>query len=279
MIVRMLIVLAALVPVPLAAQTTTKNVQDYLPLAVGNSWTYEHEFFDARDLSGTRIHTTEEITVSILRTEVIDGETYYIFSDVPTTVSEGIPKHFLNGKKLRWDGNNLMEHDGTSSVSLYRFDVATDWNSPIATEYSISPTHGDTLVTGYATIQVTSGLMSQRFFFEGHVPPSGLDFSRGVFFTEGFGVYWTIEVWGDYDLILADNLLSPVRAVFHTAGSQEGITRDASTSSTTTVEWSDFNCYFSGDGVRYNRPCNYPPTSASKSSASWGAVKDRRDNR
>ena len=84
MIVRMLIVLAALVPVPLAAQTTTRNVQDYLPLAVGNSWTYKHEFIDARNSRAPTTYLTAEFTISILRTEVIDGETYYVFSDIST---------------------------------------------------------------------------------------------------------------------------------------------------------------------------------------------------
>ena len=107
MIARTLIVLAALASVPLAAQA--KNVQDYLPLAVGNSWTYEHDFSDARSIlddpsiestEEALIESREEITISILRTEVIDEDTYYVFSDVSTSVSEGVPRHFLNGKKL-----------------------------------------------------------------------------------------------------------------------------------------------------------------------------------
>ena len=105
------------------------SVEDYLPLSVGNSWTYKHVFSDARGLRvGTSVvHHEAEFTVSVLRTEVIDGDTYYVFSDVSTSAPEGIPKQFLAGKKLRWDGNNLTEHDGTSSVSLYRFDIPTHY--------------------------------------------------------------------------------------------------------------------------------------------------------
>ena len=44
----LLIVLALPLAAPLGAQTRTYNVEDYLPLAVGNSWTYEHEYWDER---------------------------------------------------------------------------------------------------------------------------------------------------------------------------------------------------------------------------------------
>ena len=49
----MLTYLAALflLAAPLAAQE--KNVEDYLPLAVGNSWTYLHRFIDDRQNTET----------------------------------------------------------------------------------------------------------------------------------------------------------------------------------------------------------------------------------
>ena len=282
MIARTLIVLAALASVPLAAQT--KNVQDYLPLAVGNSWTYEHDFSDARSIlddpsiestEEALIESREEITISILRTEVIDEDTYYVFSDVSTSVSEGVPRHFLNGKKLRWDGNHLTEHDGTSSISLYRFDVPTDANRRITGEYSIRETHGDTHVEARANMRSSNRVLYQVFKFDGHVPDSGLRFSRSIAFAEGFGVQRSVEVWGSGDMILASNRLRPVRAVFHTTeSSQTGTARDASTP--TTVAWNDFNCYFSGRDVKYGATCNYPPTSTSASS--WGSIKDWSNN-
>ena len=264
MIVRMLILLAALVPVPLAAQTTTKNVQDYLPLAVGNSWTYEHVFFDDRsgDFSAPPLFT--EYTLSILRTEVIDGETYYVFSDISTTVPLGPPRHFLNGKKLRWDGNNLTEHDGTSTLSLFRFNISPGSDGTYS-EYSIQETHGDTLVKTRG--RERDRYTYQRFSFRGN-PES----STAISFVADFGVYRVIEGSARGDMIVMRNTLEAIRAVFQTTTAQENGARDAGASSSVTVEWEDFQCYTNEYDIQYGSTCNYPPTSTPASS--WGSVKE-----
>ncbi len=263
MIVRMLILLAALVPVPLAAQTTTKNVQDYLPLAVGNSWTYKHEFADARSHQ-TTTYLTAEFTISILRTEVVDGETYYVFSDKSTTMPEGIPRHFLNGKKLRWDGNNLTEHDGTSTLSLYRFNISPGSDGTTG-EYSIQETHGDTLVKTRA--KEGDRFTNQRFSFRGN-PES----STAISFVADFGLYRVIEGAASGDMIVMRNTLDAIRAVFQTTTAQENGARDAGASSSVTVEWEDFQCYANEHDIKYGSTCNYPPTSTSASS--WGSIKE-----
>ena len=41
-------------------------------------------------------------------TEVIDGKTYYVLSDMPANWPPA-PPHFIAGKKLRWAGTHLME--------------------------------------------------------------------------------------------------------------------------------------------------------------------------
>ena len=120
---------------PLAAQE--KNVEDYLPLAVGNSWTYNYWFND--ELQSTPQRGETEFTISILRTEVIDGDTYYVFSDPTYWISRSrLPDHFLAGKKLRWEGTQLMEHDGVSSFSIYHFDIPT---SDVSREVLFDPTY------------------------------------------------------------------------------------------------------------------------------------------
>ena len=291
----LLIVLALPLAAPLGAQTRTYNVEDYLPLAVGNSWTYEHEYWDERrNADGTKVpeptFSTTEFTISILRTEVINGETYYVFSDLPDNWPAEVPGHFIAGKKLRWDGNNLTEHDGTSSFSIYRFDIPTDELDPITGEYSIPTTHGDNLVETYSQL-MGSGMMYQRFKFKGYTgytsdgnwdaPESALgwSFSRNISFAEKFGVILALEVIREDDMIVFDTRLKPVRALLHTTGeqSQGGGTRSVEESTGVTIEWDDFNCAFSGQGRQYGKTCNYPPTSTS--SASWGQVKESRNSR
>ena len=191
---------------PLAAQTT-KDVQDYLPLAVGNSWTYKHEFFDARSGIAAPIYLTAEFTISILRTEVIDGETYYVFSDISTTMPEGLPNHFLNG--LAYQYFSFRGNPGSSDLSFY----------------------GD------------------------------------------FGMYRVIAGRASGDMIVLRNTITAMRAVLQATTAQENGARDAGVSSSVTVEWEDFQCYFSEDDITYGRTCNYPPTSTSASS--WGSIKDR----
>ena len=263
--------IAVLTVLALAASATaqTKNVQDYLPLAVGNWWTYKHEFIDARSSRAPTIHLTSELTISIVRTEMIDGETYYVFSDISTTMPEGIPNHFLNSKKLRWDGNNLTEHDGTRTFSLYRFNIPPDSDSTTG-EYSIQETHGDTLVRTYAG--ETDRLVHQSFSFQGN-PES----SPAISFVEHFGVYEVIEGWASGDMLTAQNIITPIRAGFQTTDAKETGARDAGTPSSVTVEWEDFQCYFDEYDVTHGGRCNYPPTSTPASS--WGSVKDRSGNR
>ena len=207
------LILAVLSPV--AAQQQTKNVEDYLPLAVGNSWTYEQVVIDGRtNLDGSHLNPSieqfEQFTISILRTEVIDGETYYVFSEVPGTLMYDVPDHFIGGKKLRWNGNHLTEHDGTSELSLYRFDMPTSPENWIENSYSIPTTEGDTLVVAQSWMMPNSGLLHQTFGFRGYTgwaSEGGWDagtrieyqWVRGHIFSEKWGVSFCHESLIDDD--------------------------------------------------------------------------------
>ena len=112
---------------PVAA--TDYEASDYLPLAVGNSWTYEHEYYDI-GLSGGGLPLYSayldqwpandepfrypEVTISVLNMEVIDGKTYYVISDMPANWPPA-PPHFIAGKKLRWE--DALIPTGISSSS------------------------------------------------------------------------------------------------------------------------------------------------------------------
>ena len=280
MIARIAVLLMA--AVPLTAQE--KNVEDFLPLAVGNSWTYLHLHTDYRqNADGTYVYPTGnspavEFTISILRTEVIDGETYYVFSEAPNNLPTDLPKYFIAGKKLRWDGNNLTEHDGTSSFSLYQFDTPPRQSSSWR-EYAISA-HGDTLARTRPGI--SRGRMTrQEFDFRGYTgwmsqdgwnPPEvdgGYSFGRGTEFLEKLGVKWTMEAigeGGDSTVYVNEVLLQ--WATLYTSSTSDGRTRSPdSNTKGVTIEWEDYYCASAG-----HENCNYPPSSTS--STSWGQIKE-----
>ena len=62
-----------------------------------------------------------QFTITVLNTEVIDGKTYYVLSDMPANWPPA-PQHFIAGKKLRWEGTHLMERTADGEQAIFRFD-------------------------------------------------------------------------------------------------------------------------------------------------------------
>ena len=60
----------------------------------------------------------------VLHTEVIDGKTYYVISDMPADWPPA-PPHFIAGKKLRWQGTRLMERTDEGEQATFRFDATS----------------------------------------------------------------------------------------------------------------------------------------------------------
>lgn len=138
----------------LPATATDDAAAAYLPLAVGNSWTYVHYYYDLDrewdDLvqwypAYYRFSTLDEstqlpkFTITVQGTEVIDGKTYYVLSDMPANWPPA-PPYFIAGKKLRWKGTHLMERTAEGERSVFRFDGANDPG------YSVETDEGDNLV-------------------------------------------------------------------------------------------------------------------------------------
>ncbi len=128
----------------LPAAATDYQASDYLPLAVGNSWTYEHIYHDYKDREMIQwpAYTAQfpeepQFTIRVERTEVIDGKTYYVLSDMPTNWPPA-PPHFIAGKKLRWEGTHLMERTADGEQALYRFDGANEIGYAISTDEGAS---------------------------------------------------------------------------------------------------------------------------------------------
>ena len=167
----------------LPTAATDYQASDYLPLAVGNSWTYEHEFYDIDRRYGDRSRWTTftaqfpeepQFTIRVERTEVIDSKTYYVISDMPANWPP-TPPHFIAGKKLRWAGTHLMERTADGEQALYRFDGANEDGYEIMTYRMVNR----------VTVKVYAEAVP-RYFFEFHGDAYG-DGRQGCAFRAGYG--------------------------------------------------------------------------------------------
>ena len=179
----------------LPAAATDYEASDYLPLAVGNSWTYTHKYYIRGD--GGRVvqqysayadqwpgpgepFRYPEFTIEVLNTEVIDGKMYYVISDMPANWPPA-PPQFIASKKLRWEGTHLMERTAEGERSVFRFDGAND------TGYTVETVAGDILVKAIAYLD--SGPVN-FYDFRFHLLHPGFnpDGSQGCAFAENYGL-------------------------------------------------------------------------------------------
>ncbi len=199
------------------ATATDDDVADYLPLAVGNSWTYYHRYSDYdSDYSqwSTYADRERQLTITVERTEEIDDKTYYVLSDMPAFWPPA-PPHFIAGKKLRWAGTHLMEYTG-GEQALYRFDGTAEGYGPSTnyiyegldvyeTEYDIPTVEGDNRVT------VVAGLNPVPWYAFGFYGNG--EGGRACNFLAGYGISscgWAI-FGTDYPLFI--NEVKPLYAV------------------------------------------------------------------
>ena len=131
------------------------NPLDYVPLAVGNRWTYEHSYSNetyprqadpafgklepfgipgyphgrGNPIPPDSLRFVEKtLTIEITHTEVIDGLEYFVFSDVDYTWPP-VPALFWGGKKVRlsdegflvfrWNGQDVPVYD----LDHHHFDL------------------------------------------------------------------------------------------------------------------------------------------------------------
>ena len=244
-----------------ARAQVTYETFEFLPLAVGNSWVYKNSSHDERGLLGLNDGdgSPREITISIERTEVIDGLTYYVFSSMPGPTPN--PPHCITGKKVRWKGDHLMEHTGTGEISLYRFDT------PGGDTYTIPETEGDTQVEfrapedrGYPPLRI--------FRFTGY---SGLDdylaassrrsHLRQVRFLAGYGMDLCMDEVRNGDTTAALHKLYGQRATL-LVSSDDGNARGAASDSTQSFQT-----------VNHYDAFTTHLKSTDLSSSTWGSIK------
>ena len=239
---------------------STYGFQDYLPLAVGNSWTFMQAYSDSTSLFVKYEEVYPEywnadghFAISVLRTEVIDTHTYYVMSEAPTAGWPPMPGHFIAGKKLRWDGSELKEHDGTSERSVYRFSTTgNDY------EYSIPETEGDTVVKASGGPAGTHRIPTQHFYLEGWHEDGG----RHIDWIAGFGLRRLSEtIWEDDYTTLANSVRALQALLYEESGSQD------TTRTTRRVTIGHASRSVAGQGPG-------PVTTTSESS--WGRIKEGR---
>ncbi|MDE2814151.1 MAG: hypothetical protein OXM01_14060 [Gemmatimonadota bacterium] len=226
---RICLLLAALLSLNRMQPAAAADYQasDYLPLAVGNSWTYKHEYLDHNADGGDFLQYSvywdqliangelpehagyPEVTISVLNTEVIDGKTYYVISDMPAYWPPA-PPHFIAGKKLRWEGTRLMERTADGEQATFRFDGTTadyirtdsrlEASNLYKTRYLIPTTEGDNRVVVIASLKPVPWY---GFEFHGNdVGPRWCDF---------FASYGPTCRTGIFNVFV--NQLNPLRAV------------------------------------------------------------------
>ncbi len=169
------------------AQEPVATADQMLPLAVGNSWRYLHDYLNFE--TGDDFYI-DDVTIRITHTEDIEGHTYYVFSPMPYE-HPPVLSFFLAGQKVRFDGNNLVFRGREDDIALYQFDFGAREYS-----YSIPETESDTLVVAHEWASSFEFLghgepIPESLFTSDGYPNYGLSYyyePRYVAFTRGLGI-------------------------------------------------------------------------------------------
>ncbi len=213
------------------------NRADFLPLAVGNSWTYLHRYglivecfpeevsgLDMNELMSDprnniwmqeidgqtyyygSIDQEEMVTITVTHTEEIEGHTYFVF-DMPDHKSPFL-YYFLAGKKVRFEEGKLMEWEEGKDICLYDFSPELSGiTSPeiISNAYPIPEHEGDTFVRR-GPLHSDTG-----FTFEGHpggIQHKGDEEARGASFQEGRGMTSCSNWVSPEDYVIKEHFLN-----------------------------------------------------------------------
>ena len=168
------------------SQTPEAQESNFYALTVGNSWEYKNYRYNQN--TQTYDDTGVVDAISIISTEVIDGETYYKFRRFTTGNEEQITYCNPNGEHfeyLREFEGNLMWSDGTVKFTNSDYSVRTidenDWGNIV-----------EELTEDTTTLNVEAGtfdcINSERYAIlpDGEQSP-GLD---KFYYADGFGLIY-----------------------------------------------------------------------------------------
>ncbi len=255
------------------------DLSDFLPLNVGNRWTYTHLYYEklgSRSASEA-VHEVQTVTLGISRTREIDGKTYFVFNEMSGT--RPAPAHTLFGKKVRWQGDSLMVHAGTSEYPLYRFTEASVPEQSVWETYSLDPSvDDDTSVNRHARLSGPTGFHTNVFWFLGssfrdiHNP----EYTRHVTFLRGFGMAisgeWVEYSGNDYESFTHSLYPEAARLRYPSSEQEEDTSHSSGPSD-------EEDAYLEIDyGRRYDAGTEglmLHNHTTGTSSSSWGLIKER----
>ena len=196
------------------------NPSDYVPLAVGNRWTYEHFYWNnsyphggwsgwnLEDLKPLEIPsyphgwdnpmppdslTTVKriLTIEITHTEMIDGLEYFVFSS-DDYAWPPLPEFFWGGKKVRLSAEGfLVFRWNGQDVPLYDFGHHHHLDAPNSYKY-VTHEYGVTLPGEFIAANIGFG-RGMEFYFDG-LRIEGSEFSSLYDLSK---VFFTFEYLGE----------------------------------------------------------------------------------
>ena len=271
-------ILLALLVVAATLSPSHGDLSDFLPLNVGNSWTYGHLYYDDLDSDrDNRVRGYQTVTLRIRSTEVIAGKTYYVFGDFSPSPHPA-PPHSLFGKKVRWEGDSLMVHDGTYEYPLLRFRETPDSRDAEEETYSVDPSEaeGATKVTRADFFTAPGGHLAY-FKFLGSPKEDATNlrhyqYSRSATFVRGYGMMHVIERVDNEDYSLFENNLSGKTARLLESSSPD----EGGETSARDADSEDTYREISRDDASANRGLmrHDHTTTGSTSKSSWGQTKE-----
>lgn len=247
-----LLILYALMVPSAQAQTAESEITptDFVPLEVGNQWTYEHDYFNtyyqSRDWESLRDWNPEvrmlfeipgypydspesppdsllwaddrELTIEITHTEMIEGSEYFVFSradyDWPP-----LPEFFWAGQKVRLSDEGIL---------LFR------WNEQDVPLYDLNPQHpSEYLIPAYPIREgiFTKLAIERERTWDGRnisfsisfpeIHPTNMSYIINVGFKSGYGPVYSeyYDLVTGFDDVFSElspfffNYLTPISAI------------------------------------------------------------------
>ncbi|MCE2449740.1 MAG: hypothetical protein J4F35_15580 [Candidatus Latescibacteria bacterium] len=166
------------------------NPLEYIPLEVGNGWTYEHSYYSWPK------NETKIVAIEITHTEVIDGLAYFVFSG-PDYDWPPLPDFFWGGKKVRlfderflvfrWNGQDRPVYDFGHLGTPYEYigTLPSEFDAAKEAGFSVEGPIEVHFNRFYAQYRLSKVIFS--FFYE-DIIDSWFPLEGRIHFLQGYGM-------------------------------------------------------------------------------------------